>query len=57
MNGQFKHFFLVKIGAFLDKIRTSLSDIGDIVDGAQDVVKYIRRYFYFNEDHFFEDKI
>ncbi|XP_055308485.1 protein phosphatase 1 regulatory subunit 12A-like [Sitodiplosis mosellana] len=34
----------VKIGAFLDKIRKSLSDVGDIVDGAQDVVKYVRSF-------------
>lgn len=40
---------LVKIGAFLDKIRKSLSDVGDIVDGAQDVVKFVRRWFKKNE--------
>lgn len=52
MRGQF-YDILVRIGAFLDKIRKSLRDVGDIVDGADDVVRYVRRWFFFtNKDNF-----
>lgn len=44
-----EHTFSVKIGAFLDKIRSKLRDVGDIVDGAEDVVKYVRRCVFVNE--------